>query len=65
LDEENFDILTLLQRHNKNSIDMRTPTKTPTNTHILDTEFALPSSVCKTKPLKSDKDRRAAMERES
>ena len=67
LDLETFDILTLLQRHHKKNqqYELRTPTKTPTNTHMMDTDFAVPCSVLKTKPLKSDKDRKAAMERES
>lgn len=65
LDEENFDILTLLQRNTKKNgqVEFKTPTKTPNNT-VNDTDFQFPTSILKSKPLKSDKDRRAALEKE-
>ena len=52
LEEENFDILTLLQ---KNSNQINTKADDKKNSDKL--QFAKPSAILKQRPLKSDKDR--------
>lgn len=54
LEEENFDILTLLQ---KNSNQITTNVDHKKNSDAKKGEFAKPITILKHKPLKSDKDR--------